>query len=270
MSVFDMIAQGAKIAGGYISENAPTILTVLGIGGMTTAVVMATKEPTKVEEELYELEREEKDADVEKHAIMPRVKIYAKHYWPTALVVITSAGCLIFANSINLKRNAALLAACQLSTMNVKDLKEKIVQLDGDKKLRQYEESIAHDKLATNPPPSMVGGGQKDRYWIYDVAADRYMWGNKTMVDRAFMRIKDRLYSQESYIDLNDLYDEMTEAGLVCENRVGVPRLAMGYKQGYDDICDFQEPRISFHGWDDSNDGCPVMVLQYDFKTLSC
>jgi len=264
-----MVTHGLKVAGGYIVQNSPTILTALGIGGMVTAVVMAVQEPTKVEEELYLLEKEEENKGATSHPIGPRLKIYAKHYWPTATLVITSAVALWCANHINLRRNAALLALTASQAGTIKDIREKIVDFDGKSKLDKIDDSIAADKIRQNPPPSHPGGPDKSMYWIYDTYAQRYMWGNGMMVKDAFLSIKQRLYDQEIYVDLNDLYDEMSSAGLKCDGCVDVPRTGFGYDIGFNDAADFEMPRPSYDGWDSSQEwSTPVAILTYRPKPI--
>lgn len=273
MSMLEIAGKAAKITGEFIIKNAPTILTAIGIGGMVVSVFMATKEPVKVEEDLYELEKqEEKSADIQttdvKHPVWPRIKIYVKHYWPTALVVVASAGCVLCANKILINQKAALLVLTATQANNIKDLKDKIIELDGKSKLKKIEDSIAVDKIKAYPPPKYAGGPQKDCYWILDTEAHRYMWGNKMMVDTAFNAIKSRLYGGEMLLDLNDLYDEMSSAGLNAENEIGVPHSKLASHSGFIDATEMPDPKISFDGWGGSDDGCPVMVISYDYKSL--
>ena len=263
MKVFSLISQGAKVAGKYIVKNSPSILTAIGIGGMIAAVVMATKEPVDIEEEIYDLEKlEERQAasakeEEVKHPLWPRVKIYIRHYWPTAAVVVTSAGCLIFANRINLKRNAALLAAYQLSMTNLKDLREKITQIDGEKKLQKLEDGIAKDKIDANPvsnSPVILANSGGD-FLIYDAPSGRYFKGDIERVRRAVHEINKRLYN-ENFITLNDFYDEL-----------GLENIAIGWKLGWhlkttDDLLE-----IKYSSQVNEN-GEPCLVLQYDVIPL--
>ena len=261
MKLFSLISQGAKVAGEYIVKNSPSILTAIGIGGMVAAVVMATKEPVDIEEEIYDLEREEsknvqEDAPA-KHPIWPRAKIYIRHYWPTALVVATSAGCLIFANRINLKRNAALLAAYQLSMTNLKDLREKITQTDGEKKLQSLEDGIAKDKIDANPPsnaPVILASSGGD-FLIYDGPSGRYFKGDIERVRRAVHEINKRLYN-ENFVTLNDFYDEL-----------GLENIDVGNKLGWhlkttDDLLEMKYTSQV------SENSEPCLVLQYDVEPL--
>ena len=254
MKILNLVTQGAKIAGEYLVKNSPTILTSVGIGGFVAAIVMATKEPVKVEEELYELERKEEAADIQKHAIMPRAKIYAKHYWPTAAVAVTSAGCLIFANKIHLGRQAALLAAYQLSTTNLTDLKNKIIQMDGEKKLRALNDDIAKDKVESAPTSQVIVTGNGSSL-IYDLPSGRYFMSDIEKVRKAVDSVNRRLYNGEA-MSLNDFYDEL-----------GLDHVGVGYKLGWrlNTTDDLLEMEYSSHIADN---GVPALVLKYDVKPI--
>ena len=262
MNVFKLMGDGCKFAAKVAVDNLPTILTALGIGGGLTAIILAVKETPKAQEELEELEKEElneahQDEDrVIHHRIMPRLKIYAKVYWPTAVVFMSSAICIIFANKIHLKRNAALLAAYQLSTMNLNDLRNKIEEVEGKKKLKALEDDIAKDKVASSNVPSnvvVIGSGE---HLIYDVPSGRYFRSNIEKVRQAVFQINTILQS-ENCATLNDFYDYL-----------GIEHIGIGNDLGWrcysvnDCLLDME---YSSHI---SPNGEPCLTLKYDVYPL--
>lgn len=274
MKLLETISQGTKIAGKFILDNSPTILTAIGIGGMITAVVMATKQPVDIQEELYELEKEEeqkaKQTGELAHPFMPRLKIYAKHYWPTGVVLIFSGGCFICANHINLSRQAALLALTASQSTKIKDIRNKIVELDGKKKLERVDESLAEDYVRRNPPPQHAGSFKKDGYWILDYPSGRYMWGDCEQVKRGIDEINRRMVAGEHDLEVNELYDEWTHQGLICEGSIEVPHTGDGNLLGFifDSTDDLIRPTISYCGYGGELGAPPVMVIDYEKKAL--
>ena len=263
--VFQAIGKGAKIFGAILVKHSPQILSALGVVGMTGAVIAAVKQPVKVEEELYELEKEEEKAaqqeaeekDIQdkviKHPFWPRAKIYIKHYWLTVALMVSSAVCIIFANKIHLKRQAALLAAYQLSTMNYNELKEKIVQLDGKKKLKFLSDDIAKDKMAANPLSTsnvlIIGDGQ---HLIYDGHSGRYFMGRIEDVQAAEIEVKKQLVYGQS-VSLNDYYSMLK-----------LPHVNDGYELGWKlsgPGCKDFDISYSSHVTDT---GRPALVLNYE------
>ena len=272
MKLLDMIGHGSKMAGKFLLDNSPTILTGLGIAGMITAVIMATQQPVDVQEELYELEKEEENLAKQTgelaHPILPRMKIYVKHYWPTGVVVIFSGACVICANHINLSRQAALLALTASQSTKIKDLRSKIVEMDGEKKLQKLDDAMAEDYVKRNPPPNYIGGPVKDAFWILDYPSGRYMWGDAEQVKRGFDEINRRMLAGEQYLDLNDLYDEWTHQGLVCDGSIEVPHTGDGKLLGFifESADDIIRPTVTYCGYGGELWGRPVMVIDYERK----
>lgn len=263
-NVWKLMGDGLKVASQFVVENSPTILTALGICGGATAIVLAIKETPKAIDDIQELEKEElheaaeseEETPVVHHRIMPRVKIYAKAYWPTVLMFTSSAICVIFANKIHLKRNAALLAAYQLSTMNLNDLKKKIEEVDGKKKLKALEDDISKDKVTTNPVPSnitVIGPGD---HLIYDVPSGRYFRSNIENVRKAVFEINTQLQATNC-ATLNDFYDYL-----------GIDHIGIGNDLGWRcySINDcLLEMEYSSHI---AENGVPCLVLKYEVSPL--
>lgn len=266
-TALQLFKTGAKVFGKAAIKNAPTILTALGCGGIFTAVGMAIAATPKAMEDIHDVESDELHAAAEivkqnptegqviakiKPDIKARALVYVKHYWPTALVCVSTAGCFIAANSINLKRNAALVAAYQLATMNLKDLKEKIVETDGEKKLTKYNDSIAKDKMNAAPiSENQVVLTNAGENLCLDAVSGRYFKSDIENIRRAVAEINKRLYNEGS-IPLNEFYDEL-----------GLDHIDIGYKLGWrfnstDDLVD-----ITYSSLIASN-GQPCLVMQYD------
>lgn len=127
-----------------LSRHAPSILTGVGIGGFITATVMAAKATPK-----YQDERKQKPE--EKLPLKEEALLVGKHYWPTAVVVGTSAACIIFANHMNLQRQAALAAACSVSETMLKNYKAKAIEVLGPKEeKKQISDAIDKDYVSAH------------------------------------------------------------------------------------------------------------------------
>lgn len=133
-----------------LSRHAPSILTGVGIGGFITATVMAAKATPKYQDERKKKidfnEREDKKLPIKDEALL-----IGKHYWPTAVVVGTSAACIIFANHMNLQRQAALAAACSVSETMLKNYKAKAIEVLGPKEeKKQISDAIDQDYVSAH------------------------------------------------------------------------------------------------------------------------
>ena len=140
-----------------LSRHAPSILTGVGIGGFITATVMAAKATPKYQDD-RRLKRihikenaEDPEVPLENLPLKDEALLVGKHYWPTAVVVGTSAACIIFANHMNLQRQAALAAACSVSETMLKNYKAKAIEVLGPKEeKKQISDAIDKDYVSAH------------------------------------------------------------------------------------------------------------------------
>ena len=108
-------------------KHAPEILTALGITGFVTTVVLAVDATPKA---LKAIEEEHPEGATKVEA----VKSAAKYYIPAGLTGIASTACIIGANRVSARRNAALTAAYTLATEFAKDYKDAVIEQIGEEK----------------------------------------------------------------------------------------------------------------------------------------
>lgn len=215
-----------------VNKRSPEILTGIGIAGMITTVILAVKATPKamelIEEEIFFKEKEAHEGGIftekdEKSAFsltsIETVKVAWKPYVPAAITGVTSIACLIGANSVHVRRNAALATAYQLSTTALSDYREKVVETIGEKKENNIRDKVAKKKINENPPETstiiMTGKGNT---LIYDSHSDRYFRSDIDKIRNAVLTLNERMINgSEMYISLNDFYDEIglkhTESG---------------------------------------------------------
>ena len=202
------------------SKYSPQILTGLGIAGVVTTTVLAIKATPKavklVEEEAYERKEELTPMEV--------VKVTWKCYIPTAVSMATSIACLICANSVNTKRNAALAAAYKISETAFIEYKDKVVETIGEKKEKTVREKIAEDKIKNNPPTQntiiMTDSGTE---LFLEPVSGRYFKSDMEKIRRIENECnKKMLHDINGYMSLNDFYDEL-----------GLEHSSIGYELGW-------------------------------------
>lgn len=222
----EMIKSGIKTGGTILKKYLPSILIGMGIGGMFAGTYVAVK-ATPEAHEAFERQREDEEQIAEamgrepKKDIWARTKIVAKYYWSTGLILMTSAGCIVWANSVHLKREAALLAAAHMSQQNFEDLKNKIIELDGKKKYDKINDSLAQDKLDKNPTDdkTIIFSGQGE-HLCYDAWSGRYFYTDIEKVRRAEVEMNRNLLL-DNYFSLNDFYDLVGLAHIDLGDQLG-------------------------------------------------
>lgn len=241
-----------------LSEHSPEILTGLGIAGMATAVVLAVKATPKAMEAIDYIEIPE---EAEKPTGGQVIKATWKYYVPAAVTFVASTGCILGANTVNGRRNAALAAAYELSQNALIEYKGKVNEIIGDKKEKKIRDAIVEDHINNNPPSNNeVFITTKDGVLCYDNNSGRYF-----KIDPAEL---DRIENELNYIMINNMYVSLND----FYERVGLPYTTLGNQLGWNvdsGMVHFEKHYIG------AEDGTPCIGIsfnvepRYDYTKLS-
>ena len=228
-----------------LSKHSPEILTGVGIAGMATSIVLAVKVTPKALR-LIEDARYEKGEEL---TPIEKTKACWKCYVPVVLTATTSAACLIGANSVNVKRNAALATAYKLSETAFTEYREKVIETIGEKKHQAVKDKIAKEKIEKNQPNNtgiIVTGGGNTRF--LDGTFGRYFTSDIEKIKKATNDLNRRMLS-EMYISLNEFYSE-----------IGLDEVEVGDDMGWN----LDEGFIELD-WSSQicEDGTPCIVMSY-------
>lgn len=233
-----------------IIKHGPEIMTFIGVTGFVTTTVLAIKGTTKA---VRLLDAKKKELDTDELTAKEIVKTTWKCYIPTATTCVTSIACIVGANSIHIKRNAALAAAYKFSEAALIEYKDKVVETIGEKKEKDIRDKIVDDRLKDNPPSKnsviVTGNGTS---LCYDTMNDRYFESSYDRIKKAENSINRELISSD-YVSLNDVHDELNLKHTKNGDRLGWNTSFLG-KEGLE-IC------IGTHMTDD---GRPCLSIDYN------
>lgn len=171
---------------GFIKNNSPTILTVVGVAGLFGMTVLAVKSTPKAADILNEYKTGEKKT--EDKVIL--LKQMAPLYLPSLLLGMSSAFCIFYGHSLEVKRTAALLTLYQLSETARSEYKSKVIETIGEKKETDIVKKIAEDRIKNTPVDDMVVQTASQGKLFYDATFGRYFRAkNESEVDNAFALI---------------------------------------------------------------------------------
>ena len=211
------VQQGVKNLGGAISRNSPAILTGLGCAGVLTTAILTGRATLRASEIL------KMEAPDEQLPATEIVKLTWKVFIPPVLVGASSIACIIGANTINTHRNAALAALYSLSETAFREYKEKVVEEIGRNKELKVRDSIAQDRVTTNPVGDrtiiFTGNGE---VLCYDALCDRYFKSSAEKIRQEVLKLNEDLRN-DMWLDLNDLY-----------YAIGLPSTKLGNQVGFD------------------------------------
>ena len=194
-----------KVAKAIGVKYGPEILAGIAISGAVTSVISAIHATPKAIQLIKEREEQEQ-RELTKTEI---VKTVWKCYVPTAATLGTTAACIIFADRIHVKRNAALATAFTISDAAFKEYRAKVIDELGKDKDKKVIDEIAKDRLSEAPVPSttvIISSGED--VLCYDSLFNRYFRSRMDKVQKAVNEINYNLM-QEMYVSVNQLYSEL-------------------------------------------------------------
>ena len=229
-----------------LTKHSPEILTGIGIAGMITTTILAVKATPKALD-LISREEYEKQQSL---TPMETVKVAWKPYVPAVITGVASTACLIGANSVNLKRNAALAAAYTLSDTAFREYKEQVLETIGEKKEQTVRDKVAEKKVKENPPDDetvIIGKGPS---LCLEPLSMRYFKSDINTIKKAQNEINATILSGiYGCATLNEFYDEL-----------GLPRTAVGDDLGWD-----LDERMDIHiSAQVTDDGEPCIVIGHN------
>ena len=253
------LARNVKLS---LSKHSPAILIGIGITGMLTTTVLAVKATPKA---LRLMEEKKEELEVNTLTPVETVKTTWKCYVPAAVTGAVSIACLIGANSVNAKRNAALATAYKLSETAFTEYREKVVETIGEKKERTVRDKVSEKQIQENPVRQteviVTGRGQT---LFFEPLSHRYFYSDLEKIKRAENKLNKDIICDpfESGVTLNDFYEE-----------IGIPTTATGDNLGWkraDYLIDiYPSAQMAEEGTE--YEGLPCIVLshsnppKYDF-----
>lgn len=205
-----------------LSKHSPEILVGFGIAGMITTTVLAVKATPKA---LCLMEEKKKELDVDKLTPVETVKTTWKCYVPAAVSGVASVACIIGANTVNARRNAALATAYKLSETAFTEYREKVVETIGEKKERVVRDKVSEEQIKNNPISKtdviVTGKGQT---LCFDPLSHRYFYSSIDKINKAANKLNYEINTSpfcNDGVTLNDFYNEIGLPGTMTGDNLG-------------------------------------------------
>ena len=143
-----------KTAEHFISDNAPAILTGVGVIGTIATGVLSVRAGFRSKSKLDHAQTEK---DVTEGIATPLTKTETvKSVWmefvPPLCVGAISVTSIVMAQRMNVKRAAALAAAYAIGNEKFADYRDKVEEKLGINKATAIKDEVAQDKVTNNPP----------------------------------------------------------------------------------------------------------------------
>ena len=183
----------------FIDRNSTTILTCVGSAGVIATAVLSAKATPKALQ-LIENAKEEKGEELTK---LETVKAAAPVYIPAALVGASTIACVVGAQVLNKRKQAALMSAYALLDNSYKEYKKKVKELYGEEADKNVKNELAKDKYEKQEIKVSENPGMQ---LFYDEYSGRYFESTLETVLKAEYHIN-RLIATDYAAYLNEFYD---------------------------------------------------------------
>lgn len=241
MIQFKTFAKGARKV---ILDNSPTILTAISVAGVvTTAVLSAKAAPTAVR---YIQEAESEFTDP--ITVPQKIKLTWKCYIPAASMGAATIACIISANTVSTKRNAAIMSAYSLTETAFKEYREKVTETIGKTKEQSVRDDIMKDRVDNDPVSNreviITGNGE---VLCYDSITGRYFESTVETIRKAQNDLNAQI--------INDMYASQNE----FYRLLGLQGTKLGDELGWnhDNMLELSFTSVI------SEDGRPCLALDY-------
>lgn len=208
----------------FIKRNGSTILTIAGSAGVILTAITAINATPKALQKLDEAKKE-KQEDLTR---MEKFKMVAPIYIPTVLIGVGTVTCIVGANVLNKRHQAALVSAYTLVDSSFKQYKHKLKELYGEETHNNVIDAIAVEKVDRDWSVSGSYFGQScdlaneeacgDAVLFYEENSGRYFESTIEQVLNAQYHIN-RNYALRGYCYLNEYFEflglETTDYGSV-------------------------------------------------------
>lgn len=151
MGVLTKVKVLLKGAGSYARQHSPTILSWIAIGGVWSTAALAAYETPEF---IRDLEREGlDDPEIRRERWLDTAKVAARNYYPAIISGVATSVSIGKSDKEHLKREMAAVAMAQASSLDLRELKDKIIEERGEKGLKEIQDKIAQDHVDKDPPP---------------------------------------------------------------------------------------------------------------------
>ncbi len=201
-------------SGLYIRKYSPVALSCIASVGVVVTAVVAVKATPKAVEKIHADSRKNHDGDPYAYTKKEAVASAWKCYIPAVVIGVSTIACIMGANALNRRQQAALTSAYALVRNSYKEYKDKLKELYGEEAHQRIIQELAvekannvHLQAGTFLGYQSLGFDdlQEEECLFYDAMGDRYFTSTVTRVLKAEYHLN-RNFCLGWIPSLNDFY----------------------------------------------------------------
>lgn len=202
-------------AGKAVKKAAPTILTCIGAVGVVATAVLAVKATPKALKRIEDAQEAKNAENGEKLTRMETIGACATCYAPAAITGIATIGCILGANTLNKRQQAALTTAYAMLSRSYRDYQHSVKKVFGEEGHKKVLENLMVEK--TDPPQMIYGaatgaefsleGLEEEKHLFYDMLSKRYFEATPSQVLMAEYHTNRDFAINGGEISVKEFYD---------------------------------------------------------------
>ena len=227
--------------GRTLNQNSPTILSAIAIGGVVTTAYLTAKATLKAKKHCD-------DSPLMEWTQKDRVKECWKFYIPATFSGVATVACVVGANQIGARRQAAYLGAYTLADAALREYKDEVLHQIGAARERKIGDGIAEKQIQNSPVKDdqviITQGGDS---LCFDRLTGRYFKSDVETIRQSANTINASIVN-DMYASLNDFYELL-----------GLGHTTIGDELGFN-LENFIELQFSSHL---ANNGQPCLAMSF-------
>ena len=202
-------------AGKSLKQASPTILSVLGAVGVVTTVIMAVRATPKALERIEDAKETKNLKNGEDLTRMETIAACWQCYIPATATGIATIGCILGANILNRRQQAALTSAYALLNRTYQDYRKSVKNVFGEEGHKRVLDDMAVERVSENHTIYTQGVFEsttldfcvpEEEHLFYDIYSDRQFASTIGKVLQAEYHLN-RMFALNGSVSLNDLYN---------------------------------------------------------------
>lgn len=202
-------------AGKSLKQASPTILSVLGAVGVVATVIMAVRATPKALERIEDAKETKNLKNGEDLTRMETIAACWQCYIPATATGIATIGCILGANILNRRQQAALTSAYALLNRTYQDYRKSVKNAFGEEGHKRVLDDMAVERVSENHTIYTQGAFEsttldfyvpEEEHLFYDIYSDRQFASTIGKVLQAEYHLN-RMFALNGSVSLNDLYN---------------------------------------------------------------
>lgn len=204
-----------KQTGKALKKASPTILSILGTAGVIVTAVLAVKATPKALERIEDAKGTKQPENGERLTPMETIAACWQCYIPATATGIATIGCILGANILNRRQQAALTSAYALLNRTYQDYRKSVKNVFGEEGHKRVLQDMAVERVpeehtiytqGTFSSTTLDFCVPEEEHLFYDIYSNRQFASTIGKVLQAEYHLN-RMFALNGSVSLNDLYN---------------------------------------------------------------